>query len=93
MGQGVSVKTVGNRPSCGMWVNEHRLQSPVSNQYEAWLLGFVSGWSVTAFLPSNPLGKIDGVGAIEWINNYCATHPLEQLTDAALLLTKELQQK
>lgn len=78
-------------PSCGAWISEHRLGSVTAHIYEAWVWGILSGWSLTAALPDDPLGKTDVPGVHEWISNYCNAHPLDKLIDAAAELILELK--
>jgi hypothetical protein len=54
-----------------------------------WLLGFVTAEELFSQVKryKNP----DNAALIAWINNYCAKAPLDQLMQAAYLLTLELR--
>lgn len=67
--------------SCGTWTEARRLNK--SEGFEQWTLGFLTGVAAGAGGKFNPLNGIDAHGAIAWIDNYCSSHPLEPISDAA----------
>jgi hypothetical protein len=85
--------------SCGSWTHERNLNSIKYVQMEGWVTGFISGWAVTWSdaqpKPVDPLEKMDQAALLEWINGYCASHPLDRLSQAAsnLILELEARQK
>jgi hypothetical protein len=48
---------------------------------EAWVLGFLSGLGVAGV--GDPLNGVDNEGVMAWIDNYCQSHPINRLVDAA----------
>ena len=77
---------VGNR-SCGAWLEERRKDSILSYSYMHWLTGFLSGvgWK------GDDVRTVDAAAMNAWIDNYCRTHPLENIAKAAQELAIELR--
>jgi hypothetical protein len=82
--------------SCGAWTNEPRGTTKRA-QLEAWILGFLSGWAETLssapeslVIARDPLANTDTAAVIAWMNNYCAQHPLDTLTEATKHLMDEI---
>jgi hypothetical protein len=69
--------------SCGRWTTSRRdnIQSRVDAQ---WLLGFVSGAAAYGAQALDPAHGLDRDAILVWTDNYCSTHPLETLFDAAV---------
>jgi hypothetical protein len=68
--------------SCGTWTVDR--QHDRAATLEQWVFGFLSGigyWG--AAQASNPLNGMDAEGVFVWIDNYCRTHPISQLVEAA----------
>jgi hypothetical protein len=60
--------------SCLFWTGQRNAKASFS--WEQWLLGYVSG----AGAPEIPLLKDpDGEAVLAWIDEYCRSHPLDQL--------------
>jgi hypothetical protein len=82
--------------SCGAWTNEIRGTTKRA-QLEAWVLGFLSGWGETIssapeslVVARDPLANTTTAAVIAWMNNYCAQHPLDVLTEATRHLMDEI---
>lgn len=75
--------------SCGAWSAARR--DRVAQATEQWLLGFLTGVAYGSMAASgpNPLAFTDPEGAWAWIDNYCREHPIEDVTRAAVMLTRE----
>jgi len=56
-----------------------------------WLLGFVSGAS--AAMEADLLATVDAESVVLWIDNYCASHPIDGVPLAASMLVIELEKK
>jgi hypothetical protein len=87
------VTTVGDGgKSCGTWT-ELRKSPMKAEYYEGWVGGFLSGvnWVTTVHNKINILGKpVDPDGLFAWVDNYCATNPLNTISQAANALGMEL---
>jgi hypothetical protein len=82
--------------SCGAWTQERQNKSWLSVSYVAWVLGFVSGVNTAeTILLKKPdlLENTDPSGLVGWIDNYCASQPLDNLLSASAKLTITLLQK
>ena len=87
--------------TCGEWLqvrsseqNKNAQLLASSNQVQAWIDGFLSGYSVAGvgvpdFLASHP----DSSGLYAWLDNYCRSKPNDLVLTAAVALVKELQTK
>jgi hypothetical protein len=70
----------------------------LSVEIKGWIEGFLSGAAATG-VPNlqarinTALRRTDSQGIITWIDNYCRTHPLENITIAVYNLLTELIQK
>ena len=81
--------TIFGRPDCGVWLSKQRETD------KAWLLGYVSGISLSEMGglsgARDPFGKISSVEQIYiWMNNYCQKNPLKNVGDGAFSLYLEL---
>ena len=84
--------TIFGRPDCGVWLSKQKETD------KAWLLGYVSGISMSEqgglSGRSDPLGKISSAEQIFiWMNNYCQKNPLKNVGDGAFSLYLELLTK
>ena len=85
-----------NQETCGKWTHEHQLKSALSLVFQSWIVGYLSGLNTAGvgvlrrpdFLKSTDLYAIVG-----WIDNYCASHPLDRLDVAAAHLFGALSEK
>ena len=82
------------RPDCGRYI-----LSP-SSEHKAWVLGFLSGANLMlegktpSGKPSNPLGQLKSAEQVYlWMDNYCKSNPLENVTAGALALLIELRKE
>jgi hypothetical protein len=76
--------------SCGMWTAQKAI--PIRRvDDEAWIMGYFS--AVNRFVSPNGdlTGGVDGMGLVSWMDNYCATHPLDMIETGALKLYRELR--
>ena len=80
--------------SCGSWTAARRaVNTATAVGYEQWVLGFVAGvpegGAFGSFVTSgrtarmDPLKNTDAQVVWGWIDNYCASHPLETVKRAA----------
>ncbi len=76
--------------SCGEWTKQkdnfmnHQLQVQ-------WALGFVSGstWVATTDV-GRSVKETDAAGIEQYMTDYCAKHPLQQIVEGATALMREL---
>jgi hypothetical protein len=57
--------------------------------WEEWVLGFVSGANIYDDSPEM-LKQMDEHAIFAWVDDYCRTHPVELVDDAAFELIQEL---
>lgn len=88
--------------SCGTWTQERKSQTVLDQivhlERESWMLGYITALN-SWYLPDDR-GVVrdlaegtDNAGLMAWIDNYCAAHPLNALTEAAIHLADELMVK
>jgi hypothetical protein len=93
-------KILGNgSDSCGAWQDERRSMivtqhpSPKLSAESQWILGFVTAANLS-LAPNIDLNEgMNDQRMMAWIDNYCSSHPLENLGTAAVNLTLELTQR
>ena len=75
--------------SCGTYVNEAHgsLAKRLDNQ---WVLGYVSAVDMWQASRNQHMAHTDVDAVKVWLNNYCQTHPLDQLNWAANALVVDL---
>jgi len=81
--------------SCGEWIKD-RADNSVENKIlwsfkELWLLGYLSGIAVSK--NQNLLNGIDAASIELWMDNYCNSHPLDDIGDGGDALAIELKKK
>ena len=79
-------------PSCGAWTSTRANKAgTLLVGYQEWVLGLVTGfiWNSPSFRARGP----DTEALFGWIDQYCATHPLDALLTAALGLSRELEKR
>jgi hypothetical protein len=64
---------------------------PLRNAYEWWILGYVSGATGLAAYYGYKLADSDVPGLLAWAHQYCDTHPLTTIDNAAAALFVELR--
>jgi hypothetical protein len=72
--------------SCGAWIADRGFgpNDPMSLSEQAWVLGFLSGVASTG--TGNPLAEVvDPEAVAAWIDNYCRTHLLDPIAQAATM--------
>jgi len=82
--------------SCGTWTKDRHGDPAVAGLYDAWLLGFVSGVNTSETLSLNHpdiLKRTDATGIMGWMDNYCASHPLDSVMSTVIKLIVELKNK
>jgi hypothetical protein len=72
--------------SCGQWTKDRATNREEGYADASWVLGFLSGYNFIA-------KGTDSSGAFAWIDNYCAQHPLNDLSDATIALVEELSKR
>jgi hypothetical protein len=72
--------------TCGTWTADRG--NSVGTNEKTWVLGFVSG---VGYMAKFQLKGTDHNGIEQWITQYCASHPLTDLSDAASALVDELR--
>jgi hypothetical protein len=77
--------------SCGWWTSERRKNESAGGAVH-WMLGYRSGANIFGSGP-DVLQGMDGRAIAAWIDNYCAQHPLDQLSSAGPPLLNELVQR
>ncbi len=75
--------------SCGAWTRARQEKSFDATLYREWVAGFLSG--VIIYSRDNVLAGSDFDGVWGWVDNYCHSHPLDHIADAAFALVTELQ--
>jgi hypothetical protein len=78
--------------SCGEWNTDRTQTTPILGlslhpAQVAWVLGFVTGASVTGPY----LVKTDRAAIEHWVDDYCAANPLTNVAEAAMLLLATLR--
>jgi hypothetical protein len=74
--------------SCGSWAHERHTNSLRSIAYMSWVLGVLSGVNLDDNLLKRPdfLQNTDRDGVLGWMDNYCLSHPLDNLMSATVEL-------
>jgi hypothetical protein len=88
-----SIWGVGHE-SCGTWIADGS-NGAFRDKDVQWILGYVSAYNrfVLAVDRDVTKGLVDGLGLIAWVDNYCTTHPLDQIEPAASRLIDELRRR
>lgn len=88
--QTATVIGTGTR-SCGEWTDDQR--HGVLLPDEAWLAGYLSGYSVYSIDGINVTKGLDPGARDGWVSNYCLNHPLDPIWMAADQLIVELKRQ
>ncbi len=59
----------------------------------AWVNGFLSAFNFYGTSKEDIANGIDANGVFAWIDNYCAAHPLDNITRATIALITELSKR
>ena len=75
--------------SCGTWLDQRKLGAET---YGSWVLGYMTAASCRYRDPRAPdfLHGIRWDGIKHWLDNYCISHPLDEIHAAAAALVDEL---
>jgi hypothetical protein len=78
------IKGVGAH-SCGRWVldrqaGDYRAMGALAK--EAWVQGYITAYNEWAFQRPDVTAGTDSDGVFAWIDNYCASHPLDTVAVA-----------
>lgn len=76
--------------SCAEWQQARIGDKSNAYQAEAWVDGYLSGSNTSTDGPDFLSNKPKSIALYAWIDNYCATHPLDAVITAAWRLKKEL---
>jgi hypothetical protein len=83
----------GSRP-CGIWLRARSEAAPDSAVLQSWVLGYIT--SINANLLTITRDVAEGTtpdALFSWIDNYCASHPLDSLARATGSLLDDLRAK
>jgi hypothetical protein len=78
-------------PSCGEWVAHRGKSDTLALGNASWLLGYLSGSAVATgknFLPGT-----DNASIYKWMDDYCMTNPLRDLSSGGNALASELARR
>jgi hypothetical protein len=75
--------------SCGKWTEDKadNVRRAINGE---WVLGYLSAADALYGDNRNLPGATDAYGLYAWMDSECAAHPLESISDAALLLVLTL---
>ncbi|MBR8000357.1 hypothetical protein [Burkholderia vietnamiensis] len=85
-GEASAITTLGDR-SCGKWAS-HGVNTVQNAADISWLAGMMTGLSVA--LSIDVLANTDGESIALWMDNYCRSHPLNNVGTGASELFIEL---
>ena len=77
--------------SCGEWISDHQRQNADALADDAWVAGYLSAFNV--YYDNDPTALNDYGGRTAWMNDYCRSHPLDQIIDATNKLILELKRQ
>ena len=78
-------------PSCGEWISHREKSDPLALGNTSWLLGYLSGQAVSR--GTDFLSGTDNVSIYKWMDNYCRTNPLRDVSSGGNALAAELSGK
>ena len=78
-------------PSCGEWISHREKSDTLALVNTSWLLGYLSGLAVSR--GKDFLSGTDNVSIYKWMDNYCRTNPLRDLSNGGNALAAELARK
>jgi hypothetical protein len=79
--------------SCGEWTADHLSNDAVAVSDDAWLAGYLSGYSAYDDEGDVINKDLDGGARAAWVNNYCLSRPLDRIYVAADQLILELKRR
>lgn len=76
--------------SCGRYTADRRQAPPDQDNlaYE-WVAGYLSAYNQYVDPARDVIGTPDAAALSGWLDNYCTTHPLDNLAQAAMALIRE----
>jgi len=73
----------GSRP-CGSWLQARSQALPDSAILQSWVLGYITSINANLLSVSQDVtGGVEPDALYSWIDNYCASHPLDSVARAA----------
>lgn len=78
-------------PSCGEWVVHREKSDTLALGNASWLLGYVSGLAVSS--GKDYLSGTNNSSIYKWMDNYCRTNPLRDVSMGGNALAAELAKK
>lgn len=82
--------------SCGNWTSYRRAGGYTDLAPQAWIQGYISALNFSVSLRGEGpdiMQGTDAEGIFAWVDNYCAAHPLNSISQAALDLATDLRSK
>jgi hypothetical protein len=77
--------------SCGTWNADRQRNQTLSQQSQAWVLGFLTAYNLYKPSTGNVSIPTDTRKLMIWIDNYCDANPLKDIVDAAKALIDEFE--
>ena len=78
-------------PSCGEWVVHREKSDTLALGNASWLLGYLSGIAVSS--GRDYLSGTENSSIYKWMDNYCRSNPLRDLSSGGNALAAELAGK
>jgi hypothetical protein len=73
----------GGRP-CGAWLQARSQATPESAIMQSWLLGYITSINAHELTITPDIAEgTNADGMFSWIDDYCATHPIDSVARAA----------
>lgn len=85
-----ALSTKGAR-GCGVWVTDRSAGLSRSVGNETWFIGYLSGLAV--YSNKDILKDTDNDSLYLWVDNYCRSNPLKDISDAGVDLFFELKKQ
>ncbi|HZK89922.1 MAG TPA: hypothetical protein VFC56_07235 [Stellaceae bacterium] len=83
----------GSRP-CGSWLQVRNQTNPDSAVLQSWVLGYITSVNANVLTVNQDVADGTNPGALfSWIDDYCASHPLDSLARATGGLLDSLRAK
>ena len=78
-------------PSCGEWIAHREKSDTLALSNASWLLGYLSGLSTSS--GKDYLSGTDNASIYKWMDQYCRTNPLRDVSSGGDALAAELERK
>ena len=75
--------------TCGTWTQDRK--NPRLPPQLAWVMGFISSYN--HYTETEIFGDSDFNAIAGWLDNYCASHPLDTIYVGAVRLVEELKKR